>query len=329
MATQLIAYWLHTGAIGLAVSYTIASILTGLLVAIITLALRSQREWLLEWTRESFAKLWEMAWLFIKTVVYQFVMRLFIEVGTIVISLLGPIDLAAQFFLIRYGLIVLVTGLGFWSASVAIMGRAAGAGKRSKFVKTFIANLMLFVTIALLTFLLLLFLRYQLGYWSTSIVAVQQILGDLTPCVAVFSSMLLLWIGSNSLLLSLGRVNVPTATTVFCDFIVGIPLSMYLTFGTPLKLYGFYIGLVVNFLLKFVILWTYYACYWSELMSTISNSNSVASNSESSPFLPKTDPVESTQKQSSAPEILAEGANGYGTADSSTNNDTYLTTNKQ
>ena len=257
-------------------------------------------------------------------------MRIFIEVGTIVISILGPIDLAAQFILIRYGIIVLVTGMGFWSAAVAIMGRAAGAKKRSKFLATFIANLMLFVVIALLTFLLLFFLRYQLAYLSTSIVAVQQLVGDLTPCVGVYSSGLLIWIGSHSLVLSLGQVNVPTVATLFSELIVGIPIAMILTFGTPLRLLGFYIGLVVCYMLKLIIIWTYYACSWSELFSTISNSNSSASNSESSPFLPKTEStVESIQTQSTAPEIVAVGSNGYGTAGTSTNNEPYQTINKQ
>ena len=270
-----------------------------------------------------------MAWLFLKSVAYQFSLRVFIEVGTIVISILGPIDLAAQCILMRYATFVFVTGMGFWIGAVAIMGRAAGAGKRSKFVATYMANFTIFVIISLLAIIFFCSLRYPLAYFSTSIASVQVTVSNSTPLVSLFSAAMLLMIGSHSLVLSIGKVNVPTASVVFCEFLVGIPIAMILTFGTSLRLYGFYIGLVVSYSLKIVIIWTYYACSWNEIMATISDSNSKESTSELSPFLPKTDSVESTQTQSPEPEVLVGGTNGYGTADSSIAKDPYQTiTNK-
>lgn len=316
----MVAFKLNTEAMGLAASYTVASILTTVFVMILMLAYRSQRDLLLEWTRESFSELWELIWLFLKTVAYQFSMRLFVEVGTIFISLLGPDDLGAQFILLRYGIIVLVTGMGFWIASVALMGRAAGRGKREKFVSIFRANFSIFIAIAIIMFFLLCVLRYQLAYASTSLPKVQNILVGLTPFEAMYLAVMLLFIGSHSLLLSLGKVNVPTITTIVCEFIVGMPLAMVLTFGTSLRLYGFYIGLTVSYILKLCIIWTYYICFWNDILAPIDGStNETASTSESSPFLQKAESVQNVEAPPSAAPNSA--VNTYGTADPSSASD--------
>lgn len=318
ICSQFIAFWLKSGAIGLAISYSLAYILMAVFVFILTALHRSQRDLLFEWTRDSFSELWETSWLCMKTIAYQFSMRLFVEIGTVAIALLDQNHLAAQSILLRYGIAVMLIGMGFWAASVALLGRAAGSGKRAKFLATFWATIIFFLAIAVLVLVLLVALEYPLAYLTTSLSAVQRILVDMSPIVGVYVAFLLLWIGSQTLVFSLGRVNVPTVTTLFADFVIGIPLALILTFQTPLRLFGFYIGIVVSYLLKCGIIWLYYACSWNDILSIISESSRVIPASESSPFLAKSHAVQSAGTQySPTPENHTGNANFYGTVDSS------------
>lgn len=299
-----------------------------LLLGILTFAYRSEHELLLEWSRESFRELWATIWFFLKSIAYNFSMRLFIEVGTIFIALLGPNILAAQIILLRYGMVVLMTGMGFWSAAVALMGRAAGAGKRYKFINTFWVTLIFFGALAFLAFIIMLALRFPLAFWTTTLTSVQTILVNMTPIVGVYSALILIWTGSQSLVLSLGRVNVPTMTTIISEIIIGLPLTAALTFLTPFRLLGVYIGLVVSYVLKCCIIGLYYACFWNDLMLTITESSPITSTSETSPFFSKMDQTKITEMPSST--IDTNTGNTYGTtAETSPRNDGLQIQNEQ
>lgn len=78
-----------------------------------TLANRSQSDLITKWTRESFSELWKMTWLILKAVAYNLSMKLFIEVGTLLIGMLGSNELAALSILLRYEIIVVVVSQGF------------------------------------------------------------------------------------------------------------------------------------------------------------------------------------------------------------------------
>lgn len=253
VAMQYFAYIMGWGAIGQVACYSVANIFTTAFFVGVFFAYRSQRELeLFNWTRGAFVDLWEMIALLLKGVAYHFSVRIFIEVGTVVIGLLGASVLAAQSILIRYAIIALTISIYFWSAAVALMGRAAGAGKRDKLFATFAATLTVFGVMAAFTLVFLLAMRYPLSYASTSIDTVRTHLVDLTPIVAVYSVLVIMFAGSHSLAFALGRVNVPTFATVFAEFCIGIPTAMLLTFATSLQLLGFYIGMVTSYSVKLV-----------------------------------------------------------------------------
>ena len=275
------------GPLGMVIGYTLANFATLVFVVFVSFTLPSIRDLkLFHWSREEFSNVREMLALFFKSLLYQFSMRLPRQVGTIVIGLLGESPLAAQAILLRYALIAFTVDFGFWTKAIAIMGRAAGARKRDKFYSTFIATLTIFVVLASFTFVLFFALRYPLAYASTSLESVWTIIIRVMPVVGAYPATLILWMGSQSVAYAVGRINAPTFASVFSSFCIGIPLSMLLLFLTSLELYGFYIGLIASDLVALAILWTYYACNWSNLIQPDFD-GSDASSTESSPLVSK------------------------------------------
>ena len=264
---ECFAYWMGTGPVGMVLAYTLADFATALFMVLITFALKSIRELeLFHWSRTAFSNLWEMIALFLKSILYEFSTRVPRQLGTIMIGLLGESALAAQSILLRFSLFPLTCAFGYWSKAVAVMGRAAGAKKRDKFFSMFAATLTMFVIFAFFAFTVLFALRYPIAYLTTSIASVQTIIIKMMPLVAVYAAMVIMWLGSNSIAYSVGRINAPTFVIVFSSFCIGIPISMLLTFLTSLGLYGFYIGLIATYAVALAILCIYYACKWNDLI---------------------------------------------------------------
>ena len=283
LALQIFSYYMNLGAIGLVTAFSIANMLTTAFLVVVFCAFKSQRELeLFNWTRAAFSDLCEMISLFLKSIAAHFSIRLFVEVGTIAVGLLGENALAAQSILLRYAIIVPTGANGFLCTAVALMGRAAGAGKREKFFATFYATLTVYGVMSAFTLVVLFLFRYPLAYASTSLDSVRTYLVNLIPVVGLYSVLMVMWYGSNSLAYSLGLMNVPTFATVFAEFCIGIPMAMLLTFLTPLELLGFYIGIITSHLVKLAILWTYYACYWNDFPRPDFDSSNP---SESSPLV--------------------------------------------
>ena len=283
---EWLAYWFGTGSLGMVIAYMFSNLTTLLFVVLMSFALPSIRELkLFNWSRAAFRNLWEMISLLIKSLLYQFSIRIPREVGTIVIGLLGENVVAAQSILLRLAIIFTYCASGFWIQAVAVMGRAAGAKNSDKFFKLFNATLHIFAVYALLSFIILCALQYPLTYASTSIKSVQVIVMKLMPVMAIYAAIFVLWVGSQTISYAVGRINVTIFAAVFSAFGIGLPLSLSLTFLTSLKLYGFYIGLISSYAVALVIIWTYYACNWSDLIRSDSESNSAAKSGESSPLL--------------------------------------------
>ena len=135
MAAQFLAHLLHTGAIGLAVSYTIASILTGFYcrdphISTLFAARMATRvdSRIICRTLGNGVALYKVVSIPIRdAIVHRSVYNDDLTFGP-----LGPTDLAVQFILMRYGLVVLMTGMGFWSAAFAIIERAQQEKRSSR-----------------------------------------------------------------------------------------------------------------------------------------------------------------------------------------------------
>ena len=283
---ECFAYWIGAGPVGMVFAYMLANFATLLFIVFVSFALPSIRDLkLFHWSREAFSDLGEMIALFLKSLLYQFSMRVPRMLGAIVIGLLGETPLAAQAILLRFVLISFTVDFGFWTKAVAVMGRAAGANKHDKFYATFIATLTIFAVLAFFTFILLFALRYPLAYVSTSLESVQTIIIKVMPLVAAYAAIVLMWMGSHSIAFSVGRINAPTFAAAFSSFCIGIPISMLLMFRTSLELYGFYIGLIASDLVALAILWTYYACNWNDLIR--SECDDADAGTESSPLVSK------------------------------------------
>ena len=95
---------------------------------------------LFHWSRAAFSNLWEMIALLIKSLLYQFSIRIPREVGTIVIGLLGENVVAAQSILLSFAIIFMYCASGFWIQVVALMVRTGGAKNRDKFFRLFFRN---------------------------------------------------------------------------------------------------------------------------------------------------------------------------------------------
>lgn len=263
---------LHWALVGIALANCLALVAGAVVVGIIFLAHQFVHEMrLLRPTLEALGGWKGIGSSYITSVVLQIALRFINEFALIIGGVIGPVELAATNVLRRYTLIFTILGMAYSNPSIASIGAAIGARSSGSLRVYTAATFMffgLFLTIATAVNIIA---RNPFAYLTANDSLVAEMVANVTILVAIYDLLkLLLSYVIYGFFRGSGSMIFPTATTLIVEYLIGIPLGLFLSLHVRLGIAGFYLAMSACFVFEIVLNIFYIFCYlWPDIISRI------------------------------------------------------------
>lgn len=253
---QILVLRFCANVIMLAVAVSFAQILTTLCITCIFLLSKATNKNYEFWKAEA-SSFFEWTEMFVQTLLsigQQFGTRLIAEVGIVIAGVLSPVELGAATILRRYTTFACSIPL---NSLGPIVTKSIGSsiGKRSHVsVRVYIfSGLLLAFTIGAILALISVAFRQPLAELMTNEPAVVQVTVDLTIIVSIFDWLMMVYLTNIFIFRGLGAMTFPTIAGVAFQYGFGLPLALLLVFLVGMRLGGYYLALIVSFLLELAV----------------------------------------------------------------------------
>uniref|UniRef100_A0A3B1JAB0 Multidrug and toxin extrusion protein n=1 Tax=Astyanax mexicanus TaxID=7994 RepID=A0A3B1JAB0_ASTMX len=188
------------------------------------------------------------------------------EVGGFLAGMLGEVDLAAQHVVIMLAYINYMIPLGLQGAACVRVGNALGAGNTAGAIHTSKVSLILAAILAILQGIVLASTKTVIAFIFTSDESIAELVSELMGIycpLQFFNGILCVGMG---ILLGTGQQKIAAIANLLGYYLIGLPLSIILTFPAKLQVAGFWLGLLVAvFLLAIYFIVIIFRLNWKKM----------------------------------------------------------------
>uniref|UniRef100_A0A3B1KL19 Multidrug and toxin extrusion protein n=2 Tax=Astyanax mexicanus TaxID=7994 RepID=A0A3B1KL19_ASTMX len=167
------------------------------------------------------------------------------EIGGFLAGMLGEVDLAAQHVVIMLAYIVYMIPLGLQGAACVRVGNALGAGNTAGAIHTSKVSLILAAILAILLGVVIASTKTVIAFIFTSDESIAELVSELMGIccpLQFFNGILCVGMG---ILLGTGQQKIAAIANLLGYYLIGLPLSIILTYPAKLQIAGFWLGLLV------------------------------------------------------------------------------------
>uniref|UniRef100_A0A3B1JNU4 Multidrug and toxin extrusion protein n=1 Tax=Astyanax mexicanus TaxID=7994 RepID=A0A3B1JNU4_ASTMX len=160
-------------------------------------------------------------------------------------GMLGEVDLAAQHVVIMLAYIVYMIPLGLQGAACVRVGNALGAGNTAGAIHTSKVSLILAAILAILLGVVIASTKTVIAFIFTSDESIAELVSELMGIccpLQFFNGILCVGMG---ILLGTGQQKIAAIANLLGYYLIGLPLSIILTYPAKLQIAGFWLGLLV------------------------------------------------------------------------------------
>uniref|UniRef100_A0A8B9JA26 Multidrug and toxin extrusion protein n=1 Tax=Astyanax mexicanus TaxID=7994 RepID=A0A8B9JA26_ASTMX len=192
------------------------------------------------------------------------------EVGGFLAGMLGEVDLAAQHVVIMLAYINYMIPLGLQGAACVRVGNALGAGNTAGAIHTSKVSLILAAILAILQGIVLASTKTVIAFIFTSDESIAELVSELMGIycpLQFFNGILCVGMG---ILLGTGQQKIAAIANLLGYYLIGLPLSIILTFPAKLQVAGFWLGLLVAvFLLAIYFIVIIFRLNWKKMTEEV------------------------------------------------------------